>query len=291
MAEELDDIAEEEPEGKATKRKPPAKEKKEIEEKEPSAPHAKPAPDEKPGRKAKGKKKKGGKFLLIFIIVLVLLILIAAFCVVVYLNWWGMGDIVLNPIRDWLVGVVVWLDPEFRSVDRELRAAHDEREKELDKVEEELRTREVEVTAREEAAMTREGQLDRRSVALNKQEEQIVQAVQIPAFQRELTAQELSDMQSLSRMYAQMPPEAAAFVMFEMYRPEDIATIIYFMNERNAAAILAELDPMIAALITEFLIDPVFAADKYEKMKSEYDALRDSIITVVEETVEENTEE
>jgi len=294
MAEELDDIAEES-RGKEKGRTKPANVKKET---EPAEHPPSPAKDEKPGKKAKGitskgGKKKGGKFLLILIIVLVLLVLIAAFCAVVYLNWWGMGDKVLNPISDWLVGVVVWLNPEFRSVNQEMRAANDERVKELDKREEEIDRRVEEVLAREEAAVTREVQLDRRETALDKKDEQLNQQqqehqqTQTPAFQRELTDQEAADYQSLSRTYAQMQPESAAEIMLELYRPEDFATIIYFMVERNAAAILSELPPKIAALITEYLLDPVFAAERYEKIQKEYDEIKDS---VVNETAEEEAE-
>ena len=295
MAEDFDDITDEEPEGKAKGRKKPAKEKKEA---KPAAPQPAEKGD-KPGEKgkgsktgeenAKGEKKKGGKFLLILIIALVLLVLIAAFCAIVYFNWWGMGDKVLNPIGDWLVGVVVWLNPEFRSIDQEMRAANEERIKDIDEQHKELDRRGEEVAAREEAAVALEVQLDRRGAALDRQEEQLKKQQQQqqqqslpPAFQRELTEQELADLQSLSRTYAQMAPASAAAIMLELYRPEDFATIIYFMVERNAAAILAELPPKIAALITEYLLDPVFAADRYDKIQKEYDEIRDSTLNTEE---------
>ena len=222
-----------------------------------------------------------------------LLVLIAAFCAVVYLNWWGMGDKVLNPISDWLVGVVVWLNPEFRSINQEMLAANEERVKEMDERSKELDRREEEAAAREEAAVALEVQLDRRSAALDRQEDQVKQQQQEalpPAFQRELTEQEMADLQSLSRTYAQMAPASAAAIMLELYRPDDFATIIYFMVERNAAAILAELPPNIAALITEYLLDPVFAADRYEKIQKEYDEIRDSTIDTEEVEPEEEEE-
>ena len=300
MADELDDIAEESPEGKGKGKKKPAKVKKEA---DPAAPPPE-EKGEKPGKKGKGKaskgktpkgeKKKGRKILLILIIVLVVLILIAAFCTVVYLNWWGMGDTVLNPISDWLVGVVVWLNPEFRSISQEMRAANEERKQELKELSEELGTREEEVAAREDVASTREVQLDRRGATLDRQEAQLKQQqeqAQPPAFQRDLTEQERADLESLSRTYAQMAPEAAARIIFELYRPEDITTILYFMVERNRAAILSEMPPALAALITEYMIDPVFAAEKYADMKDEYDEIRDSIVVVVVEEEPEGEEE
>jgi len=299
MAEDFDDITDEEPEGKAKGRKKPAKEKKGAEPAAPQPAEKGEKPDKKgkgrknkaddKGKMPKGEKKKGGKLLLILIIALVLLVLIAAFCAMVYLNWWGMGDKVLNPISDWLVGVVVWLNPEFRSIDQEMRAANEERIKDIDEQHRELDRREEEVAAREEAAVALEVQIDRRSDALDRQEEQLKQQQQEqqleslpPAFQRELTEQELADLQSLSRTYAQMVPASAAAIMLELYRPEDFATIIYFMSERNAAAILAELPPKIAALITEYLLDPVFAADRYEKIQKEYDEIRDTTLNTEE---------
>ena len=260
MAEEATDLTEgEEPGGKEKRIKRPAKEKKEPEPREPQAP---PAKDEKPGKKGKGDKgkkggkKKGSKVWVILIIILVLLVLIAAFCAAVYFNLFGFGDIILEPVGEWLFGIMVWIDPEFSSVDKELSARGDERNAALDEREHGLDTREAELAAREEAANTREKQNDRRATALDRREDllNIREDTDTPLFRRDLTEQELADVASLSRTYAQMSPETAAEILAGLYEPMDIASILYFMAERNAATILAAMEVEMAVIITDILL-------------------------------------
>jgi len=285
MAEEITDLGEdEESEGAGKGKKKQPKEKK---AKEPKAPKAVQAKGGKPGEKFVFEKKKGKKTLVIIIIVVVVLVLIAAFGTLIYFNLFGLGEIVLNPISDWLIGVVVWMNPEFKSVEQELKTVHDARIEQLAETEQELSKREEEVKAREDAVNTRETQLDRRSAALDRREEQQALEERTPAFQRILTDSELADFRSLSNTFAQMPPASAAVILMEMYRPEDLATIIYFMNDRNAAAVLAEMNPLVAALIAEYLLDPVFAAEKYADIESEYEKIRNSIVVVEEPDPEE----
>jgi len=259
MAENITDLTDdEEPDPKGKKKKPP-KEKKEKKAKAPKAPKApkeKKAKKEKPPKVPKGEREKSGGLKLKLIIILIIIVLIVAFCAAVYLNFFGLGDMVLNPVSDWLLSVVVWLNPEFSSVQKELVSMSDARQEELDAFEQELNTREEELERREEDANNRERQIDRRSTSLDRREEQLDQRYEetTPLFRRVLTEQELADIQSLSRTYSQMSPETAADILTELYEPRDVASILYYMTERNAAAILAVMEVEYAVTITEILL-------------------------------------
>ena len=267
MADETTDLTDgEEPVGKGTRPKKsvkPVKGKTEAENKE--AP-AEPEKGGKPGKKgkgekgkgdkAKGEKKKGSKIWVILIIILIILILIAAFCAAVYFNLFGFGDIILEPVGEWLFGLMVWIDPEFSSVEKVLKEEAAVRSAALDVREQALNTREEEIIAREEAANTREKQIDRRAQTLDRREEvlDIREDSDKPRFRKELTDRELEDITSLSRTYAQMAPETAAEILAELYEPMDIASILYFMAERNAASVLSAMEIGLAAIITEILL-------------------------------------
>jgi flagellar motility protein MotE (MotC chaperone) len=103
-----------------------------------------------------------------------------------------------------------------------------------------------------------EEQLDRRSIGLDRREAALNQAAEVAPRpddpRRELTEQELADIQSVSRTYAQMPPETAAEILMELYEMHDVARILFHMTERNVAAILAALEVEYAARVTEMLL-------------------------------------
>ena len=182
-------------------------------------------------------KKKGRKLKIILIIVLV--VLIAGFVFEeVYFNFLGTRDLFIN--------AVVRLDPDFRSREAEL----DDREAELDSFEAEL-------DAREGALQNRETQLDRRSSQLDGREAALSEQLildDLPRFRRSMSEQEVLDMESLSRSYSLMAPEAAAVILGELVVSDDVAAILYFMPERSAAAILSVMDAEFAAEITEILL-------------------------------------
>ena len=189
-----------------------------------------------PDKKDKSGKKKGGKLKIILIIVLVLLV--AGFVFEeIYFNYLGMRDV--------LIDSVVKIDPEYGP--RQVRL--DEREADLD-------LREAGIEARERSVGSRETTVDRRAAELDQREETLSNNTQssAPIYRRQLTAQEITDMESLSRSYSQMPPDAAAVILTELERMDDVAAILYYMNERNAASILSAMDPEFAARITEILL-------------------------------------
>jgi len=232
-----------------------AKEKKKPEKKQKPPKPAKPD-KAKPGKKGKdGAKKKSAKPKLI--IIAVLLLLIGGFVAALIFNLFGIRAIVSGVVQEPVINAVAWLDPEFSTVEETLRQSNDERVAELDKREEELNKREEEITVREGNANEREVQLDKRRDALDKREESLKQeqqAAKEPAYRRELTEDEIESLQSLSRSYANMAPEAAAKILAELHKPEDAAVIIYHMSERGAAAVLAAMETALAARITEMLL-------------------------------------
>ena len=181
-------------------------------------------------------KKKGGILKIILLIVVALLV--AGFVFEeIYFNFLG--------TRDVFIDLVMGLDPEYVARVDNL----DSREAELDRMQ-------SDIEARERMAETREAQLLRRSSELDIREEVVFDWEQwaMPLYRRQMTEQELLDMQSLSISYSRMSPEAAAEILVELEEPGDVAAILYFMSERNAAAILAVMDPVFAAMITEILL-------------------------------------
>ena len=204
-----------------------------------------------------GKKKKG---LMKLLIILGAFLLIAGFVTAsIVFNLFGFRDVV----RDVLAGIVVSLDPDSSTIDDTFARANEARSAELDDREVLIATREallVELDARlsgiEEQLNARETQLDRRSAELDRRGDQLAQREDrtVPLFQRNLTEQELEDIQSVSQTYTQMAPEAAAEILTELYNPNYVATILYFMRERNAAVILTEMETEFAAELTEILL-------------------------------------
>jgi len=231
--------------------------------KEPEHTSLPPANGEKPGKKgkAKGEKKKGGKLKLILIAVPV--VVIAGFVAMLAFNLFGVRSIVGSAVKEPVISAVVWLDPEFKSVDDELQSKSDrldaqfgERETQLSTREAGIAEQEAELNERKTSLDTFEAQLERRSASLDKRAEQMNQTngTAAPIYRRDLTEQELTDMQSLSRSYAQINPATAADILTKLKDEQHVASIIYFMSERNAAAILAAMEIEFAARITDILL-------------------------------------
>ena len=191
-----------------------------------------PAPD----YRTNGKKKKGGKLKIILIIVFA--VLVAGFIFEeLYFNYLGTRDIFIT--------AVMKLDPDLKT-----------REEELKEWETELDARENALTTRERSAQSRETQNEKRKEELDARESEIFEQSQwmAPLYKREMTEQEILDMQALSSTYSMMSPESAAAILMELVQADDVAAILYFMNARNSAAILASMDPEFAAIITEILL-------------------------------------
>ena len=199
---------------------------------------ASPEEDTKKPKKSKkaGKKKDG---ILKVVLVIILTILIAGF-VFEELYYNSLGT------REMLIDAVVRLDPEYGSREKNL----DEREAAISTLESQLELRERTITSREKQNDSRTTDLQKREVEF----QNMVSSWSAPLYKREMTEQELLDMQSLSRAYSLMTPEAAAAILIELGQIEDVAAILYHMTNRNASAILAVMDPGYAAEITNILL-------------------------------------
>ena len=232
---------------------------------------------------AGAKNPKRRRLIIKLLIIFIPIILVAAFIVeeFVLFNWLGTKDIV----DDFLVTVITKLDPKYEDINEQIQTKGDEREASLDGREREMDRREANMDRREAGLNdrdnrlndrkleldTREGELkenekeldlrnerlDARSEQLDKREEQInlSQSRSVPAYLREMTEEELADIMSVSTSYSRMDPGTAAGILVELRDPNDVATILYYMSERNAAAILSVMEPEFAARITEILMN------------------------------------
>jgi flagellar motility protein MotE (MotC chaperone) len=222
----------------------------------------------KPVKKGKARGEgKGGKlklkFNLKFILISIMVLLVAGFAALLASNLFEVRDIVGGIVKNPILSVLAWFEPEFRSIEDEFSAKFNEREagliereNGLDKREAGIVERENELDSLKTSLDKQESQLDRRSVSLDRREEQMDQTSdgKGPVYRQIVSEQDLADMQSLGRSYAQMAPETAAAILTELKDEQYVAAIIYYMAERNAAAILAVMEPAFAARITELLI-------------------------------------
>jgi flagellar motility protein MotE (MotC chaperone) len=226
-------------------------------EKPAKAPKAPKAPKEKKSKepKVKGEKRSGLGGLLV-VMLLILLILAGGSFAVLYFDYFDAREIISEFVQEPLIEAIVWLDPGFSSINDSLNntaAAHDKRLAEIEEMEAEMEVRDGELNARGEALNSREQQLDRRAMDLERHEEAIRELYErmLPLHKRDMTPQEMDDMMSLSRIYTNMAPGVAAGILVELHDPMDVAAILYYMGERNSAAILAEMDTEFAAELTE----------------------------------------
>jgi len=246
VAEEITDLTEDGEDAGAADEKGKKKGKK--------APKEPKAPKEKKEKVKKDPKEKGGAGGVIIIMILVLLILIGGFAAALFFDIFDARVIIAEVITEPLLDIIIWLDPGYSSINQRLAAEGEAQEKRFEERAESLDRREEEVKLREEIINSRELQLERRAFDLDRREEQIIAMYErtIPIYRRDdLTEQELEDMMSLSRTYTQMSPETAALILVRLYDLRDVAAILYYMGERNAASILAVMDASYAAEITE----------------------------------------
>jgi flagellar motility protein MotE (MotC chaperone) len=121
----------------------------------------------------------------------------------------------------------------------------------------EVETREVSVSAREEETTAEEARLEEWNAALRQRESELnsEERARIPIYRAPSSPQEVKDMESLGKIYAAMTAERAAEILARLYANEDMAAILYYMSEKNAAPILSAMDSRLAADITEILLE------------------------------------
>ena len=207
-------------------------------------------------KRQKGEKVKTGAGGVIIIMILVLVILIGGFSAALYFDIFSAREITADLITEPLLNVIIWLDPDYLEINQRLEAERETQEKIFEERTEDLDGREEVIVIREDSLGQREQQLEWRAQELDRREEHIMAMYErtVPLWKRDMTEEELEDMLSLSRLYSQMSPEDAAARLVALHDPRDVAGILYYMNERNAASILAAFEVRYAAQITEILL-------------------------------------
>jgi flagellar motility protein MotE (MotC chaperone) len=229
--------------------------------KAPKEPKVEKEPKLKKDKKSKDPKdeigKGGGAGGIILIMLLVLIILISGFAAALYFDVFNAREVIGDVITDPLLDIIIWLDPGFSTINARLEAERLTLERRYQERNEDLNERESHIILMEGVLDNRENMLDRRENDLDRREEQIIAMYErtVPLHRRDpMSEQDLEDMMSLSRTYTQMSPDDAAERLVRLYDPRDVASILYYMSERNAASILAAMDPGYAANITEILL-------------------------------------
>jgi len=238
--------------GKKAPKAPKApKEPKEPKVKEPKT--KKDKKDKKSGEKGEKSSAAG----VIILMILVLLILIGGFGAALYFDVFDSRPIIADVLTEPLLDVLIWLDPEYHTIRQRLRAEEEASIRQFEERTAELDRREEDIDILEGMIVAREQVVERRMHDLDRREEQIIAMYErtIPLFRRpDRSEQEMDDMLALSRTFTNMSPDTAATILVQLYDPRDVAAIIYYMSERNAASILAEMDVRYAANITEILL-------------------------------------
>ncbi|MCL1829498.1 MAG: hypothetical protein FWG32_08420 [Oscillospiraceae bacterium] len=200
-----------------------------------SAGEGKPERGKKRGGKTKtGNKKRKSRFPLIAI--LIVIVLVVGFAgAVFYFDFFN----VRTDFYEFLHSV----DPDYKGVtDRETALA----------------ALAVNLTDREEQVLADEERLSSKDTALNEREAIIAarekELGRWPIYRPPVNADDVSYVQNIGVIYAEMEPAAAAEIMIRLYSTEDMAAIIYYMEPPNAAAIMECMPPDEAAMISNSLL-------------------------------------
>ncbi|MDR2590960.1 MAG: hypothetical protein LBC71_08270 [Oscillospiraceae bacterium] len=214
-------------------------------------------PDKGKGAKGKGKGKKGGGGGSIVIIMIVILLLtVGSFGFAVYTDFMSARAFLADVFSEHLIDAIIWLDPRFSTINDQMQKEADAREEKLNEREADIAEQEIEIEQRESVLSTREQQNERRTIELNNREDELTEMYEriTPLYRRDNSQEAIDEMMSISRTFTQMSPEEAAAILIEVYDDTDVAAILFFMAERNRAAILASFEPEYAAHITEILL-------------------------------------
>ncbi|MDR0819766.1 MAG: hypothetical protein LBN43_09390 [Oscillospiraceae bacterium] len=191
---------------------------------------------------AKAGKRKTHR-LLATLLILMFLVALAAFVFLVYVfNMFALREKAFEFINS--------INPEYRAVY--------EYEETLSKREEEIKVREDAAKAEETRLKDLTAQLDAKEVDISSREAALKAQRGSPIYRRpadSMTDQETADMKSLAAVYEKMNPvDAAANILSRLSSTEDMAAVIYFMLPEAAAKVLAQMEPSVAADITNKLL-------------------------------------
>jgi len=200
--------------------------------------------------------KSGGIAGIIIIMVLVAIILIGGFVTSMYFGILGTREVVGDLVRQPMLDFLIWLDPRLDAIDQRLTDDAEAFDEHVAEKTAELDEREYYILQQEEDLEARLMQVERQAVELDSREAQIIAMYErtMPLHRRIESDEDLEEMLSISEIYSQMSPNIAATILINIYDPRDVAAILFFMNESNAASILTEMEPHMAAEITEILL-------------------------------------
>ena len=187
-------------------------------------------------RKTRGKKRAGKKrrsaSLIVGILIIIVLFIGFAFTVF-YFDFFN--------VRTGFFAFLHGIDPDYRGMtEREAAIA----EKTL-----ELSNREQGITAEEDRLKAVESGLSERETAVIQREQ-----IKTPIYRPPVNDEDVVYMKSIGKIYASMDPVAAADIMVRLYSTEDMAAVIYYMTQPEAAAILERMPANTAADITDRLL-------------------------------------
>lgn len=191
-------------------------------------------------KKKKPVKKKGGKKVVLILILFLMLLAIGLTFAVFRFDLFG--------IRAGFFEFAHNLDPEYRAT--AIREAQlDEQQTALDELQATL-------DERQDSLDTRQQQLDEAEKALkNAQENLKTEQIRTPIYRPPVNDEDVAYMKNIGSIYSSMDPENAADILARLYTIEDMAAILYYMPQSNAAAIMELMDHDIAAEITDRLLN------------------------------------
>ncbi|MCL1976142.1 MAG: hypothetical protein FWG61_08290 [Firmicutes bacterium] len=234
-------------EKKATKEK--AKETKKQVKAKKKEDKKKPGQDKKTQTGKGGKvtvKKRGFPIVLVLLAFFVALLLVAG--VMFYFNILSWRDKTLNAADNLLVA----LDPDYKHYSEALNR----REQELNTLEEDVRQREEALQQSENTLADESDRLEKRAAALDKREKQFndQQTNTVPLYRQEIDEEKLLELKNLGKIYSNMEKTAAAQALSLLDTPIEMAEVIYYMDKKAAADLLAALTPELAAQITSEML-------------------------------------
>ena len=188
------------------------------------------------------KKKRG---LLKALLVIVPILLCAGFVFgLIYFNWFYARNLLIDSVNR--------LDPEFAQARRDFYMYSEA----IDERMEEMFEFEYELFDRNEALDRREADIEFMRQGLEMKEQDLIEREERrrPIYRSDPTSIEYEEMRILGAIYSAMAPAAAAERLIELHSRANAAAILMFMSQRDASAILAEIEPADAARITEILL-------------------------------------
>ncbi len=193
---------------------------------------AKDLEDKGKNKNEKGKKKKSG-FRKILIILMILLVLVGGAGAALYFS--GSLTTVFEAI-----GLA---PPGVGSTIEDQQAALNLRETALNEKEQSLIELQANLDAQQKA-LDDAASAASASAAANRTFEEI---------RADFTEEKFAELKQLGSIYSKMDATAAAAIMTEMYDEQQIAVIVYQMQPASAALVLANLDTVLAASVTQIM--------------------------------------